>query len=153
VVLHFLKKPICWMASLERCPRQLSLSFCLGVYIAFSPFVGLHTAMVFLFSWLFALNFTVLLTVSCCINNPWTMVPVYGAGHLVGDWLFALFRCDGLQWNPWWVKSLNVSIAPYLGGTHISLWSFLIGGNLLGIVMSIAVYPIIKSILGSRRYA
>ncbi len=34
----------------ERCPRRLAFSVSLAVFIAFSPFVGFHTAMVFLFS-------------------------------------------------------------------------------------------------------
>lgn len=150
MVGEFIRSFITRLAKLEKCPRQLALTFCIGVYIAFSPFVGLHTAMVFLFSWLFALNFTVLLAVSVFINNPWTMVPVYGAGHLVGDYLVALFKWDLSSLNPWWISSLNAIIMPYLGGIKVCLWSFLIGGNLLGVAVSLLLYPIIKVILQNR---
>ncbi len=130
----------------ERCPRKLTLSFCVGIYIAFSPFVGLHTPMVFLFGWLFALNTPVLLSVSIFINNPWTMMPVYGLDHVVGCWLFRLCNVDSMSWNPAWLTSCNVFLHKYLGTAGISFWAFFIGGNLLGLGIGAMVYPIVKRV-------
>jgi uncharacterized protein (DUF2062 family) len=128
----------------ERCPRRLAFSVSLAVFIAFSPFVGFHTAMVFLFAWLFTLNAAVLLALSMLINNPWTMVPIYAADHVVGDQLFQLFGINGMELNPDWVCSLNKWIFHYTGLTGISFWAFLVGGNLLSIVLAIIIYPIIR---------
>ena len=128
----------------ERCPRRLAFSVSLAVFIAFSPFVGFHTAMVFLFSWLFALNAAVLLTISMLINNPWTMVPIYAADHIVGDQLFYLCGINGMELNPDWVDSLNAWISHYTGLSGISFWAFLVGGNLLSIVLALIIYPIIR---------
>jgi len=130
----------------ERCPRRLAFSISLAVFIAFSPFVGFHTAMVFLFAWLFALNAAVLLGISMFINNPWTMVPIYAADHFVGDSIFYLFGINSMDLNPDWVSSLNVWIFHYTGMEGISFWAFLIGGNLLSLLLAILVYPIIRYI-------
>lgn len=146
-IMSILRNLIQRLMQYERCVHKLSLSFCLGIYIAFSPFVGFHTAMVFLFAWLFALNFTVMLSVSMTVNNPWTMVPVYGAGHWVGDWLLSWFGADHYEWNPSWIQSINAWAHATIGLTGFSFWAFMIGGNLLGISLSVLAYPMIKKLL------
>jgi uncharacterized protein (DUF2062 family) len=133
----------------ERCIHRLTLSCCIGIYIAFSPFVGLHTAMVFLFSWLFALNFAVILLVSMGINNPWTMMPVYGAGHFFGDRVLTWIGVNHYAWNPSWIESANQWIKGYIGLGGISFWAFMIGGNILGVGLSILCYPMIKRMLSA----
>ena len=125
----------------ERCAHKFALSCCTGVYIAFSPFVGFHTIMVFLFSWLFALNAAIMFSVSLFINNPWTMVPVYGIDYIVGDWLFNLLGINGVSWNPWWCYTLLTTYSSYSG---LSLGAFLVGGNLLGLSIGGIVYPIMR---------
>ena len=127
----------------ERCAHKFALSCCIGIYIAFSPFIGLHTAMVFLFSWLFALNTAIMFAVSLFINNPWTMLPVYGVGYIVGDWLFKLFGVNGLSWNPGWYSTL---LKTYSNCSSISLGAFLVGGNLLGLGIGGIIYPIMRYI-------
>ncbi len=62
------------LALKDRSPAKLAAAFCMGVYIAFSPFPGFHTAMVFVLSWMCHLNVGVVFASSCVINNPWTMV-------------------------------------------------------------------------------
>lgn len=134
----------------ERCPRRLAFSVSLAVFIAFSPFVGFHTAMVFLFAWLFALNAAILLAISMLINNPWTMVPIYAADHIVGDHLFYLCGINGMELNPDWVSSVNNWICYYTGLNGISFWAFLVGGTLLSIVLALIVYPIIRYVSRQR---
>jgi len=128
------------MAHAERSPRKLAFSCALGVFIAFSPFVGLHTAMVFMFSWFFALNTALLFAVSMLINNPWTMVPIYATNHVVGDQVFYLCGIDGMQLNPGWVATINHWIMQHTGISGISFWAFMIGGHLLGLLLSFVVY-------------
>lgn len=130
--------------SYEQCVDRLTLSFCMGIYIAFCPFVGFHTALVFLFAWLFALNFAVMLSVSMLVNNPWTMVPVYGAGHLFGDWVLSLFGINHYEWNPSWITSLNAWAHQAIGLHGFSFWAFMIGGNILGVALGAMCYPVIK---------
>ncbi|MFC1842626.1 DUF2062 domain-containing protein [Candidatus Dependentiae bacterium] len=129
----------------ERSPKVLAMSFCVGVFIAFSPFVGLHTAMIFLISWLFSLNFAVTLSASLFINNPWTMAPVYSVDYFFGEWFFnKLLGLNSLSLNPCWMEPLNGLISKYTGIAGISFWSFMVGGNLLGLLVSAILYPVVR---------
>jgi len=127
----------------ERSPKKLALSFCMGVYIAFSPFPGFHTLFVFIFSWLLLLNMPVVFAISCLINNPWTMMPVYIFDYVVGCWVCSsLFDSDMLMYNPSWMQWFNGHVTHYTSLSDISLWSFLIGGNILGIGSALFLYPV-----------
>jgi len=118
-------------------PEQLTLSFCMGIYIAFSPFPGLHTPMMFIATYIFGLHFPTLF-IATSINNPWTMIPFYSLDYTFGYW----FVHTLLGWNPTWV----ISLAKLFGSGTICLWSFLIGGNILGIASALICYPIMRII-------
>lgn len=146
MVKQFLKN----MVEKERCPQKLALSFCVGIYIAFSPFPGLHTVMVFVFSWLFKLNWAVVLASSCLINSPWTMVPIYATDYMVGRWLCdALFSGDMLAFNPSWMNWINQYMSQYVGMGNMCLTSFLIGGNVLGLFFGVLLYIPMKHIFST----
>jgi uncharacterized protein (DUF2062 family) len=112
--------------------KKLTQSFCIGIYIAFSPFFGLHTAMMFAAKFLFKLNFPVLF-LATSFNNPWTMVAFYSFDYFFGYWLIHTF----LGFNPTW----TIPLARIFGSGNICIWSFLIGGNILGILFAIGSYP------------
>jgi len=140
-----LKKFLMGLVLNERSPQKLARAFCLGVYIAFSPFPGFHTAMVFALSWVFGLNVAVVLASSYLINNPWTMIPVYMADYIFGNWLCCtLLGTNMIDFNPVWMNSLAQWLCIKTGIAHVSLASFLIGGNLLGIGLAVLLYPIMR---------
>ena len=127
--------------------RQLAISFCIGLYIAFSPFPGLHTWMTLLAAWVFSLNVAVVFAASMIINNPWTMVPIYGADYLLGDYILRLWYGSSAQvcsLDPAWMCSVNNFLHTHVGIEPVSLWGFLLGGNILGIAFSIGFYPLVK---------
>ena len=115
--------------------HRLSLSFCMGLYIAFSPFPGAHTIMMIAAKWLFNLNFPVLFIITS-INNPWTMIPFFSFDYFFGYWLIH----DFFGWNPAWV----ISLYKVFGSGKVCLWSFFIGGNILGIFAAIICYPVVS---------
>ena len=114
---------------------KLTLSFCIGIYIAFSPFPAGHTVMMFLFKWAFNLNFPILF-VATSINNPWTMLAFYSFDYFFGYWLVHVL----LGFNPIWA----ISLAKIFGSGKICVWSFFVGGNILGILAAITAYPFVK---------
>src|SRR5580765_3668012 len=114
MIKQFFTSLITYLKS-ERCPRKLSFSVAVSVFIAFSPFVGLHTVMVFAFSWFFALNVGILLALSNSINNPWTMLPIYATDHVVGDNVLSFLGIDGMKLNPTWIEALNHWLSQYIG--------------------------------------
>jgi uncharacterized protein (DUF2062 family) len=128
----------------ERSPRKLAFTCALGIYIGISPYIGFHTIMVFLFGWMFALSIPVLFTVSMMIHNPWTMMPVYAIDHIFGQWVFDLFAINHFEWDPVWVGACNVFLKEHTGITGLSLSAFLVGGNLLGLGISVMLYPLMK---------
>jgi uncharacterized protein (DUF2062 family) len=134
------------MIAHERSPRRLALTCALGIYIGISPFVGLHTAMIFIFGWTFALSIPVLFTVSVLIHNPWTMMPVYAIDHLFGKWLFTTLGIDYLQWDPTWIEAFNLFLQNHTGIAGLSLSAFFIGGNVLAVSTSVMMYPLMKRI-------
>ena len=142
-ILDYFKK----LAYQEKSSHKLALSFCMGTYRAFSPFPGLHTIMIFVFSILFGLNMTVTFAAAYGINNPFTLVPVYAADYGVGYWLlYKIAAFDASAFNPWWINSLSTVCEQRLGFPLPCMWSFLIGGNILGIVLACLLYPITKQI-------
>ena len=141
--LEYFKK----LASQEKSPHILALSFSVGTYIAFSPFPGLHTIMIFLFTVLFGLNLTVTFASAYAINNPLTLVPVYAADYGVGYWLlYKVADFDITQLNPAWMQTCSAYFEQKLGFPLPCFWSFLIGGNVLGVLMAFLLYPLTKSI-------
>jgi uncharacterized protein (DUF2062 family) len=115
-------------------PKRLARSFCMGVYIAFSPFPGGHSIMMLLSKYLFDLHFPTLFLITS-INNPWTMLPFFSFDYAFGYWV--VHSLLGLE------PSLVLSWARLFGSAKICVWSFLIGGNILGIVAAFACYPFI----------
>lgn len=114
--------------------EKLSLSFCWGLYIAFSPFPCAHTLIMIACNYLFKLNFPLLFIVTS-INNPWTMVPFFSLDYIFGYW----FVHSLLGIHPTW----TISLTKIFGEGTICLWSFLIGGNVLGITAAVVAYPIV----------
>ncbi len=114
-------------------PHKLALTCSVGIYIAFSPFPGGHTLLMLAFKWLLGLNLPVLFIVAS-INNPWTMIPFFTLDHYFGYWLVHTI----FELNPPWTWSL----AHIFGSGSVCLWSFLIGGNILGILGFLLGYPL-----------
>ena len=141
-----MKRYFTQLALKERCPSKFSLSVCAGAFIALSPFMGLHTAMIFVFAWLFRLNLPITFAVAY-LNNPWTVGPLLISEYLIGKkivtWLGWSFT------NPEWVTSFNKILSTYLGFPQICFWTFIIGASVLTIVMSLILYPIVKYIFTS----
>ncbi len=126
------------------CAHRLSLSASLGVFIAFCPLVGLHTVIAIFCGWLFSLHTSVLLVVSMTINNPWTMLGVYGSGHWFGISMCDFFAIDHMLFAPEYLQSWSQWLFSFLGTSQFSIGAFLIGGNALGLLCAFISYPIIK---------
>lgn len=128
----------------ERSPSKLALACCVGAFIAFWPFIGIHWLLTIILSWAFRVNIAVVYAAAHVVNNPFTMVPIYLAGYGVGIFItHTLLGIDLLPYNPVWMQWLNVKMS-CLGIPNISLWAFLIGGHVLGLLVALlAYYPLL----------
>ncbi len=115
-------------------PKNLAVSASMGIYIALSPFPGAHTVMMLIAKWLWGLHFPALF-IFTSINNPWTMIPMFSLDYAFGYWL--IHKCIG--WEPSWV----ISLEKLFGSGSVCIWSFLIGGNILGIVAALISFPLL----------
>ncbi len=121
---------------LKDSPHRLALAFAVGVFIAFSPTLGLHVLSCLLVAWAFRLNKLVVLTATL-INNPWTIVPMYGfctwfGGKLMGSEI----AMPQLAWNELTLSSAYVIIKPYL-------WPFVAGTLVVGGIAAVIAYFLI----------
>ena len=122
---------------------QLALAGSWALYIAFCPFLGLHTIMAIGIGWILRLNIPLILTTSYLVNNPWTMIPINLAGYFSGYWiLHVLFKLPMKELNPAWMSYFNNLFHTYLGFSDISFWGLMLGGNILGIILAFACYPV-----------
>src|ERR671914_571835 len=65
-------------------PERTALAFSIGVFIAFSPFLGIHTIMATAIAFIFRFNKVAIYT-GTFINNPFlTLVPIIIASYAVG---------------------------------------------------------------------
>ncbi len=130
----------------------ISLATSVGVYIAFSPFPGLHSVMILASAFLFRIHLpTVFLIAS--INNPWTMIPFYSFDYLFGYAIVHDLCClspsltfSASNLHAYWPVLAN-TLSKCIGSGSICVWSFLVGGNVAGIIAALGCYPLVKKLL------
>ena len=114
-------------------PHRISSAFALGVFIGFSPTIGLHTISCFLLAWIFRLSKVVVIT-AAFINNPWTIVPLYGSCL----WLSMKITGSGariphIAWNELSFGNAYATLKPYL-------WPFVAGTLTVGLFAAAVSY-------------
>lgn len=135
-------------------PERTALAFSVGVLIAFSPFLGLHTVMATVVAFAFRFN-KVAVYSGTFINNPFlTLVPITVASYALGAFITGRplrLPAEGLE--------LLASPHPLDGGYWRSLGShardvllpFAVGASVLSVVCSLAAYPVTLHLLRARR--
>jgi uncharacterized protein (DUF2062 family) len=135
-------------------PERTALAFSIGVFIAFSPFLGLHTITATVLAFAFRFN-KIAIYAGMFVNNPFlTLVPIILASYAVGAFLLGkplalpvegmeLLKHPRLFAGDWWQRLFRQS-----GNVLIP---FTIGGMVLATVCSLAAYPLTLRFLRRRR--
>ena len=126
-------------------PERTALAFSIGVFIAFSPFLGLHTIIATIVAFVFRFN-KVAIYAGTFINNPiFTLVPIIIVSYAVGAFLMGRpmkIPEAGVEL----LKSPHIFSADYYKQIFIQSWSivwpFSIGGMVLSVVCSVVAYPL-----------
>jgi len=114
-------------------PHKLALAFAVGVFIAFSPTLGLHTISCLVFAQLFRLSKFVVFTGSF-INNPWTIIPLFGFCTWFGTKITGSgTHIPRIAWNEITISTAYLTLKPYL-------WPFIAGTMVLGTIAAIISY-------------
>lgn len=143
-----LRKALRTLLTLNDTAERTALAFAIGVFLGFSPLLGLHTLIGLALAFLFRLN-KVAITVGVYINNPWTLIPFYAFATWVG------VQITGMQ---------GVNLPPDLAIGSLftaafwewlaSQWRLLIpafvGSTLISLVLGLLAYPF--SLIVIRRY-
>src|SRR5687767_10568995 len=78
------RKTLRRLLAIDDPPERTALAFSIGVFIAFSPFLGLHTIMATVVAFVFRFNKVAIYT-GTFLNNPFfTLVPIIIASYAVG---------------------------------------------------------------------
>lgn len=142
------------LLALDDPPERTAFAFSLGVFIAFSPFLGLHTILATLIAFLFRFN-KVAVYSGTFVNNPFlTLVPIIIASYAIGA--FILGRPSRIP--PAGVELLrhpHLLTAAYYHRLFLESWDivlpFSIGGLTLSVVCSLIAYPVTSSLLRAHR--
>ncbi len=103
---------LCRLLALDDTPERIALAFAVGVFLAFSPLLGLHTLLGLIVAFFFGLN-RVAVLVGLFVNNPWTLFPIYAAATYVGGLLIGFPSSPPLPhfgWSKLWQGSFWVDL-------------------------------------------
>ena len=126
-------------------PERTALAFSIGVFIAFSPFLGLHTLLATAIAFLFRFNKIAIYT-GTFVNNPFlTLVPIIIASYAVGAFILGRplsIPSEGLEL----LKNPRIFSGEYyrllFGQGWNIVWPFSVGGMALSVVCSLLAYPL-----------
>ena len=126
-------------------PERTALAFSIGVFIAFSPFLGLHTIMATVVAFLFRFNKIAIYT-GTFINNPFfTLVPIIIASYAVGAFILGRplsIPDEGLEL----LKNPRIFTGDYYRQLFLQswniVWPFSVGATALSVVCSVLAYPL-----------
>jgi uncharacterized protein (DUF2062 family) len=143
-----LRRAVAVLFHVEDSPHRIALAFGLGVFIAFSPLLGLHTVMALGIAVAFRLSKAAMI-LGIYVNNPWTIAPMYMAGTALGCLLLgvstddlAAIRFDAHGWA--FYRTLLEQLRPYL-------WPFVVGNTVLGVVGGVLAYFVLRRVVERRR--
>lgn len=134
----------------EDTPHRIALSFAIGIWIAFSPLFGIHTALALGIAVLFRLSRAAML-IGAYLNNPWTVAPMYTAGTVLGSYLLGVSP-HGIEEIDWDASGAAFYVS-LLEGLRPYLWPFVVGDIVLGVVAAVPAYFALKAFLERRRPA
>lgn len=134
VTPNYLRAKIREALHLGETPQRTAVAFALGVFIAFTPTYGLHTASVVFLAWALRLNFPAIL-VGSLINNPWTVVPILGATMWTGFFLLGIQDIPDVSWSHLSITTLYETVLPFI-------LPFTLGALTLSMLGALLAYPL-----------
>ncbi len=126
-------------------PERTALAFSIGVFIAFSPFLGLHTIAATLVAFLFRFN-KIAIYAGTFLNNPFlTLVPIIVASYALGALVLGRplgIPAEGVEL----LKNPNIFSRDYykeiFSHSWYIVWPFTLGASLLSVICSLLSYPL-----------
>ncbi len=141
------------LLALDDPPERTALAFAIGVFIAFSPFLGLHTIAATLVAFLFRFN-KIAIYAGTFVNNPFlTLVPIIIVSYALG----ALLLGRPMRIPPQGVELLknpHLLTAGFYRELFVNSWElikpFALGASILSVICSLIAYPLTLRALRAR---
>jgi uncharacterized protein len=136
-------------------PERTALAFSIGVFIAFCPFLGLHTILATFVAFVFRFNKIAIYT-GTFINNPFlTLVPIIIGSYAIGAFILGRplkIPDEGVEL----LTHPAIFSGDYYRQIFIQSWSiikpFAVGATVLSVVCSLLAYPLtLKALRAYRR--
>ncbi len=137
------------LLALDDTPERIARAFALGVFLAFSPLVGLHLFLGVTIPLLFGLN-RIAFLLGVFINNPWTLIPIYAAGAYLGGMVMGFPPNPSLpafEWHLIWNSDFWAQLA---GHWHI-LKPMFVGSFILSFLLSTFSYLVALYVIRHQR--
>lgn len=119
-------------------PHRLALSFAVGVFIAISPLLGLHTLMGLAACFFSRFN-KFALFVGVYITNPWTIIPIY----TFCTWVGALIM--GVDLGVLEIDWANIGFMTIIKDLESIILPFFLGSTVVSVAASLLSYPVFRS--------
>jgi hypothetical protein len=143
--MPYIKNLVKKLLHIEDTPERTALAYSIGIFLGFSPFVGLHTLMGLAIAFLFGLN-RVAILLGVWTNTPWWIVPFYMIATWVGMWVTGFRIGWGALREIFQLGMDRGFMSSNFWGCVTSQWglllSFLIGSLMLCILLSVVSYPL-----------
>jgi len=136
-------------------PERTALAFSIGVFIAFCPFLGLHTILATFVAFVFRFN-KIAIYAGTFINNPFlTLVPIIIGSYAIGAFILGRplkIPDEGVEM----LTHPAIFSGDYYRQIFIQSWSmikpFAVGATVLSVVCSLLAYPLtLKALRAYRR--
>jgi uncharacterized protein (DUF2062 family) len=142
------------LLALDDPPERTALAFSIGVFVAFSPFLGLHTIMATSIAFIFRFNKLAIYS-GTFINNPFlTLVPIIITSYAIGAFLLGRplrISPEGVEL----LKNPHLLTPDYYRQLFREswqiVWPFTIGATVLSVVCSLIAYPVTLWLLRAHR--
>ena len=139
----------------EDTPKRTALAFSIGVFLGYSPFLGLHTLGAIGIAFLFRLN-RVAMLLGAWTNTPWWIVPYYTVATWVGMWVIRV-KIDGTVLKEIFRSGVNEGFfSSDFWGRIASQWgflaSFILGSSILAVLFGLAAYPLSLKLIKMYRF-
>lgn len=125
-------------------PHRLALGCAIGIFVMFTPTIGIQSLLVVAIAWLLRANKVIGLPV-LWISNPATVLPIYGACYWLGVVILGQQQQAVDNWRHL-SKSISMGAMPLKTWWHAFMDSFMplwVGGIILGFLCAIPTYYLV----------
>jgi uncharacterized protein (DUF2062 family) len=128
-------------------PDRTAGAFALGVFLAFSPFIGLHTVLGLAFAFLLRLN-RVAVLIGVWTNTPWTLAPAISLGTAIGFVTLGTETKLSINWD----SILSADFWRHMwSDVENLLLPFFVGNLILSAVIALLAFVVARRILRRHR--